>query len=157
SALDFQTQGDARTSSLEVSYLATDATGKVHLGRRHTANLAMKGAASSKAEQRVRLLSEFELPTGRYQLRVAAGYAASAGSVLYDLEVPDFTKGPLVMSGVSLTSRAAGAATTLKPHDPLADVLPGPFSALREFSSDDEIVLFAEVYDNRQAGRNAAT
>jgi VWFA-related protein len=156
SPLDFQKETDARTSSLEVSYVATDATGKIHPGRRHTANLAINGDASKGSEQNVRILSEFELPDGRYQLRVAAGSTAKAGSVLYDLEVPDFTKGPLAMSGVSLTSAAAGAVTTLKPNDPLADVLPAPFTSTREFSGDDEIVLFAEVYDNRQAGRNAA-
>jgi hypothetical protein len=157
SALDFETQTDARTGNLEVSYLATDATGTIHPGRRHSVNLSATGEASSQSvKQTVRLLSQLELPKGRYQLRIAAGNASSAGSVVYDLDVPDFTKGPLVMSGVSLTSTAAGAVTTLKLHDPLADVLPAPFTATREFSSDDEIVLFAEVYDNRQAGRNAA-
>ena len=166
SALGFQTQTDARTSDIEVSYVATDATGKIRPGRRHTANLAVKGGlpnsearlkpdpTSSAPRQHVRLLSQFELPDGRYQLRVAAGNAFNAGSVVYDLEVPDFTKGPLALSGVSLTSAAAGAVTTLKPHDPLADVLPAPLTATREFASDDQIVLFAEVYDNRQAGRN---
>jgi VWFA-related protein len=156
SALGGITRDTTRNSDIEISYLATDATGKVRPGRRHTASLAVKGDAPTKgARQHVRLLSQFELPDGRYQLRVAAGTAATAGSVVYDLEVPDYTKGPLVMSGVSLTSTAAAAVTTVKPQDPLADVLPAPPTASREFTSDEQLVLFAEVYDNRQPGRNA--
>ena len=156
SALGLQSQQDARTGDIEISYLAVDATDKIHPGRRHTATLAVKGKTTTgDPRQDVRLLSQFELPDGRYQLRVAAGTASTAGSVVYDLEVPDFTKSPLALSGVSLTSVAAAAVTTLKPHDPLADVLAGPPTASREFASNDQIVLFAEVYDNRQPGRNA--
>jgi hypothetical protein len=76
--------------------------------------------------------------------------------VVYDLDVPDFSKGALAISGVALTSRSAAAITTLRPRDPLADALPGPSTASRDFAQDDEIVLFAEVYDNRQPGRQDA-
>ena len=167
-ALGLTAGSTARTSNIEISYLATDATGKVRPGRRHTANLEVKGDVPDSqvrlkpdptglkpAPTSVRLLSQFELSVGRYQLRVAAGSATNAGSVIYDLEVPDFTKGPLALSGVSLTSAAAAAVTTLKPHDPLADALPAPPTATREFASTEKLVLFAEVYDNRQTGRNA--
>lgn len=54
------------------------------------------------------------------------------------------------MSGVSLTSTAASTITTLRPRDTLADALPGPPTARRDFARDDAIVLFAEVYDNRR-------
>ena len=145
----------ARAGDIEVSYIATDASGKVRPGRRHTAKLAVKGEPSNKAaRQHVRMLSQFELPDGRYQVRVSAGSASMAGSVIYDLDVPDFGKGPLALSGIALTTASAAAMTTLRPHDPLGDVLPAPPTASREFARGEQVVLFAEVYDNLAAGRN---
>ena len=78
----------------------------------------------------------------------AATRGGKSGSVLYDLEVPDYSKEKFVMSGVTLTSRAAAEAPTVKAKDPLADYLPGPPTAMREFASDDTIAIFAEFYEN---------
>jgi VWFA-related protein len=147
--LGFTTKDGVLTSALEVSYLATDAKGKVLPGRRHSATLTFKADAMEKAfAEGVRVLSEFELPDGRYQLRVAAGSPTNAGSVIYDLDVPDFGKGPLAMSGLALTSAAASKVTTIRPREALADALPAPPVALREFALGDTLMLFAEVYDN---------
>ena len=53
----------------------------------------------------IRMVLETALAPGRYQMRIAAGNReAKAGSVVYDLDVPDFTKDPLIMSGVSIGS-----------------------------------------------------
>ena len=72
-----------------------------------------------------------------------------AGSVTFDLEVPDFSKEPLSMSDIALTSAMSGVAPTVRPKDPLEKLLPGPLlSSYREFSPIDEIALFTEVYDN---------
>ncbi len=52
----------------------------------------------------MRVVSQVDLPPGRYQVRVAVGEEGGrGGSVLYDLEVPDFYRAPLTMSGVALT------------------------------------------------------
>src|SRR5262249_23499737 len=119
-------KGDTVSGNLELEYLATDDRGKVHPGRRHSATLSLKPEVLTKARsQAVRIVSAFELPHGRYQLRVAAGSALTAGSIVYDLDVPDFGKEPLTMSGVSLTSASASNVTTVRPLDPLGDVLPG--------------------------------
>ena len=94
--------------------------------------------------------SRLELPPGRYQLRVAANELSSkaVGTVLYDLEVPDFSKGPLQISGVALTSPAAAQLPTVKPDTELRQVMPASPAAARAFHSTDELALFAEVYDN---------
>jgi hypothetical protein len=117
--------------------------------------LAMKPDTFERMKTRgLRLLSQATLPPGRYQLRVAAvNRSGKAGSVLYDLEVPDFGKLPFSMSGVSLTASSAGEAPTIKPKDPLGDFLPGPPTAVREFDQGDLLVLFVEFYEN---SRNAA-
>ena len=82
-------------------------------GERQTATLTLKPDTYERAKARgFRVLSQANLPPGRYQMRVAAGNkAGKAGSVVYDLEVPDFNKEPLMMSGVRLDvrRRRAGA------------------------------------------------
>ena len=61
------------------------------------------------------------------------------------------------MSGVSLTSAAAADVTTLRPLDPLGDALPGPPTPLREFSRDDTLAVFVEVYNNTSRNGKTAT
>ncbi len=41
------------------------------------------------------------------------------------------------MSGVSLTSASVSATPTVRPNDPLANVLPGPPTTTREFERAD--------------------
>ena len=132
-SLNLSKKTGSLSGEVEVTYLATDSRGKVHPGRKHSATLTLRPEAVDRAfRDGVRVLSDFELPPGRYQLRIAAGGATSAGSVVYDLDVPDFGKGALTMSGVSLTSRSAAAVTTLKPRirSPTFSTGPQPLHAI---------------------------
>jgi hypothetical protein len=135
---------------VEMSLAATDAEGKVRGGNRANVRMAMKPDTFARAKARgVRVLSTIDLPPGRYQLRVAAGDATTrAGSVVEDIEVPDFTKLPLSMSGLALTSASAGRTTTVKSKDLLDQLLPGPITTEREFDRTDELALYAEFYEN---------
>jgi VWFA-related protein len=138
------------SETLELVNSATDAKGKVFGGERQLVNLNLKPDTLARAKSRgFRLVNQLSLPPGRYQLRIAAATGGGrTGSVLYDLEIPDFSKEKFAMSGVSLTSRAAAEAPTVRPKDPLADYLPGPLTTMREFTRDDTIALFAEFYEN---------
>ena len=151
---DFVEKGGTFTERLEMTFSALDVNGKAFPGDRHTVELAMKPDTLARVKAGgLRVLSQVNLPPGRYQLRVAAGNGAGkAGSVLYDLEVPDFYKAPLTMSGVALTSAAAAQVVTVKPKDPLGDVMPGPPTTAREFRRGDVLSLFTEFYEN---ARNA--
>ncbi len=153
--LDFVEGNGTFNEQVEIAYTAVNNQGKVFPGERQTATLTLKPDTYERAKARgFRVLSQASLPPGRYQVRVAAGNkTGKAGSVVYDLEVPDFTKEPLMMSGVAMTSAAAAQAPTIKPKDPLADFLPGPPTAMREFDRGDLLVLFAEFYEN---GRGSA-
>lgn len=135
---------------LEIVYSTVNSNNKVFPGDRHTATLTLKPDTYTRMKTHgLRVLSQALLPPGRYQIRVAAGdTSGTAGSVVYDLEVPDFSNAPLVMSGVSLTSASAGQTPTDKTKDPLGDFLPGPPTAKREFDKADLVVLFAEFYEN---------
>ncbi len=139
---------------LQVATTAIGAGGTMIPGDRYDAALTLKPDTYQRVSTAgFRVITSMELPPGRYQLRVAAGDAARAGSVIYDLDVPDFAKAPLSMSGVALTAQSAAAAYTQAVKNPLRDLLPGPITAAREFSSSETLALFAEVYESgrRQA------
>jgi len=149
-ALEFIEKDGTFTETLEFVNTATDSKGKVFPGDRQLINLSLRPDTLARAKNRgFRLVNQVSLPPGRYQLRVAAASRGGrTGSVLYDLEVPDFAKQKFTMSGVAVTSRAAAEAPTAKPKDPLADYLPGPPTAAREFTRDDTIAIFTEFYEN---------
>jgi VWFA-related protein len=137
-------------NDLEVGFTAVDTKGKMHPGDRNTVNLVLKPDTYQRVKARgFRVVSQIDLPPGRYQLRVAAAESGGkSGTVLYDLEVPDFYKAPLTMSGLAITSASAGQTPTARSKDPLRDFLPGPPTAAREFPRADELALFAEFYEN---------
>ena len=141
----------AANSAVELAVFAVDAKGKMKASSRETLSLNLKPETRTRVEQTgIRMLSRLNVPPGTYQLRVAAHDLAGGalGSVLYDLEVPDFEKGPLVMSGLVLTSAASSMAPTAKPDADLRQVLPGPPVAARSFPQNDQIAFFTDVYDN---------
>jgi hypothetical protein len=64
--------------------------------------------------------------------------SGAVGSVLYDLDVPDFSKDRLAMSGLVLTSAAASSGmTTARLDNELDMVLPGPPVGVRSFARSD--------------------
>src|SRR4029077_19195673 len=137
---------------LQLSYYAMDAKGKYQGGSTETVTLNLRPETKAIVEQTgLRALSRVELSPGRYQLRVAANEVSTkaVGTVLYDLDVPDFSKTPLSMSGLALTSPGASRLPTVRPDADLRQVMPAPPAAARVFPVDDEIALFAEVYDNQ--------
>ena len=151
SALPFVEKDGMFRNDLEVQVIASDQNGKLFPSDRNTVNLNMKPDTANRVKASgFRVIQSVDLPPGRYQLRVAMSESNTrkAGSVTYDLQVPDFTKEPLTMSGVAITSAMSGIAPTVRPKDPLEKLLPGPLSAYREFPQADELALFCEVYDN---------
>ncbi len=138
-------------NDLELVTTVADYGGKTFPGDRATLTLALK--ADSVPRLRAggfRILNEIDLPPGRYQLRTAAreGNTKRAGSVIFDVDVPDFTKDKLSISGIALTSATSSVVPTARPKDPLAKMLPGPLTTYRDFVVGDELALFVEIYDN---------
>jgi hypothetical protein len=99
-----------------------------------------------------RILNRMDLPPGRYQFRAATHDTGGAsGSVLYDLEVPDFHKAAFSMSGLVLASLSSAAMVTAKVDDQMRTLLPAPPVATRTFPQNDELALFTEIYDDGTA------
>lgn len=138
---------------LEVSFLAVDAKGKTFGFQNNSLTMNLKPETRARAEQTgFRMLNRIDLPPGRYQLRVAShDTGGKVGSVVYDLDVPDYSKMPFGMSGVVLTSLSAGSMITAKADDQMRTVLPAPPVAVRTFPQNDELAVFAEVYDDGTA------
>jgi hypothetical protein len=139
---------------IEVAVVAT-AAGVPNVQSLHNvAGLSLQKARYERAARGgLRIISELQLPYGRYQLRVSAGNTEGrAGSVIYDIEIPDFSKMPLTMSGVALTTGSeAPDGVTIRLAAPLARELPGSMIATREFSAAERVALFVEVYENRKS------
>ena len=139
---------------VEISYFAFDTAGKVKAGSTDSLTTNLRPETKTRVQQTgFRMLNRLQLPPGRYHLRAASNDAAGGrlGSVAYDLEVPDFSKQAFTMSGVLVTSMTGSAMVTPKNDDSLKDVMPAPPIASRVFPQNDEIALFAEVYDNQSS------
>ena len=140
----------AHRGTLEVLFAVTDAKKKRWPIWRHRWGLALKPETYARVnEGAMRVISQLKLPAGRYQVRASAGGAATAGSVVYDLEVPDFTR-DFSLSGVALTSSDTQRTFTFSPHAELDVALPGPPTTAREFARDDTLTVFLEAYEARR-------
>jgi VWFA-related protein len=137
---------------LALALRPTTADGRLLEGQRHEMALALKpGTFATSRTRGIRVLTEMALPPGRYQLRAAGGPTVGrAGSVTYELVIPNYSKDPLALSGIALTSSSAKDTVTIWPGSarPLEGRLPAPFTAAREFGPDETVTLYAEVYEN---------
>lgn len=136
---------------VEVVFMVSDSKKRRFPASRHRFGLALKPETYARVSKgAMRILSQLLLPEGHYQLRASAGAATVAGSVIYDLDVPDF-RNNFSLSGVALTSLQASQTFTFSPPPGRIDVaLPGPPTTAREFSRDDTLTMFAEAYENRK-------
>jgi hypothetical protein len=98
----------------------------------------------------VRLITQVELPPGRYQIRIGAheSTGGAVGTLPYDIEVPDYAKTPFSMSGLFITSSAAGNYATGSQETDWNGLLPAPPVANRVFGPGETLTWFTEVYDN---------
>ena len=109
--MTFSPKGDRFEDSVELAAVAVDSQGKTRGGER--LRLAMPLSAKMRAfveQAGVVFPMRLSLPPGRSKLRVAGrdGGSGRVGSVLYDLEVPDFSSQPLAVSGLVLSAEEAG-------------------------------------------------
>jgi VWFA-related protein len=147
-------RGGGFATKVDLAYAALDMSGNVKASGRKSLDLVIRQETrQSVSEHGLRLVTEFELAPGRYQLRLAAHEPMSgqSGSVFWDLEIPDFGTSPLAMSQL-LVSSAGAARTPTSPDAPgLKGLLPGPPTAIREFALEDTLAVYAEIYDNDTA------
>ncbi|HET9831567.1 MAG TPA: hypothetical protein VFP91_07655, partial [Vicinamibacterales bacterium] len=141
----------ASNGRVDLAFSAVDVRGRAKASTHDTLTLNLRPETKARVEQNgIRLLDRLNVPPGRYQLRVAAHdpNSGSVGSILYDLEVPDFNKDRLSISGLVLTSAASiTLIPTARPDTELRTALPGPPVAARTFAQNDQLAVFVDVYD----------
>lgn len=150
--LSFVERDGVHSEELELVILPVDASGKPLEGVRNVVPMRLQNQSVDLVRTNgFAMTQRLDLAPGQYQLHVAAraSNARATGAIRYDLDVPDFTKAPLSISGITLTSVAAARVPTPKPEQAFADVVPDVPSTRREFSTDDTLTLFWDVYDTR--------
>lgn len=145
----FAKEGELFTAKLEAAVVAIDHQGTFFDGDRYSVTLRLRPDTYDAIRANgVRLLFRLNLPEGRYQLRAAAHALGSgaAGSVHYDVDVPDFDGKPLSMSGIVLTSTSAASMPTARTDPALEALLRHPPAGLREFAATETLDVASALY-----------
>jgi hypothetical protein len=144
---------------IEVAYQAMTTEGKITPGQFHVLRLDFTPESRAAIEQTgVRVIDRLELPKGRYQVRFAVHQPnGKTGSVVADVEIPDYAKEPLLLSGVVLASARTAPERTLLGDASLKMLLGSDPTARRRFSRDDTVTAFAEVYADARTATEAVT
>jgi len=153
-ALKFKQDGALFANDVELAILAMDESGKIRDGAKDVAQLRLRPETHALVlKNGIRLTRRLELAPGTYQLRVGARETNGGlvGSVMYDLDVPDFSKADLSMGGLLLTSASSSNIPTANPDRDFKEILPASPTAMREFPSGDQLTLAVDVYDNKVA------
>ena len=140
----------AAGENMEIAFQATTTEGKISPGKFHVVRLDFTPSSRSAIEQTgVRFLDRLELPPGRHQVRFAVHQPnGKTGSVVADVEVPNFSRNELTMSGIVLTSEGTSAQRTLLSDGRLHAILGGEPTVRRRFSRSDTITAYAEIYQD---------
>ena len=133
---------------VDVRLVATDVSAKVLPQSRQVGTITIPASSRAAVERDgLHVLTKTDLQPGRYQLRVAVGSQQRGGSVLLDLDVPDFSKKELTVSGLVFRNREDPDGVFLPPGDPLEQFgRRGPTTA-RVFRNADMVTVYAEAYE----------
>jgi hypothetical protein len=131
--------------------IAADENG--HIKASHNGGLSMRLTPETRAAvdtYGLRVLNRLELKPGHYVMRVAGtdNAVSAKGSVHYTLDVPDFSKGALTMSGLVLSSTAEQKRPTSGSDSSWMQRFGAPPTATRAFAASEELSVFDEIYRN---------
>jgi VWFA-related protein len=95
------------------------------------------------------VLSRLTLEPGRYEIRVAVDAGPNAEASVYSfVDVPDFRKGAVALSGLVLSRVPEGLAAPRDAFDALLPVVP---TASRRFAQTDQVGALVRVYQARDS------
>lgn len=132
--------GAIRDLDLEVS--AFDPEGRPRGTRTYEVRVPLDDAGDRTLAE---VVSRVDLKPGAYELRLALVDAptGTSGSVYADVEVPDFAKAPVSLSGVLVTSRPSPPSA---PREALSSLVPIQPTARRSFTTADQVSAFVRIY-----------
>jgi hypothetical protein len=141
--------------TVELAAVALDGRGRAQGGTRQTVTMPLSQRSVAAVERTgVVFQLRLDLAPGPYQLRIAARDSGTGvvGSVHYDLDVPDFAKLPLSLSGLVLSAELAGQIPSPQPDAELDRWLPATPVTQRGFAAADTLTAIAAVYAAGAAG-----
>jgi len=89
------------------------------------------------------IVSRMAARSGRYQVRVGGEVDGQAGSVFVDVDVPDYSREPMTLSGLVL---GADPHPSVVAAPDVAGLIPVQPTTLREFRAPARVVAFMRVY-----------
>jgi hypothetical protein len=133
---------------LELLYQGLTPDGRLSEGVRRIFTLSLDAATRDTVQRSgLRALGRLELPPGRHQIRIVAHQpGGETGSVLADVEVPDYSKERVALSGVVFASAGLSVDRILAGDDVLRSMLSSDPTTSRRFSTSDTVTAFVEVY-----------
>jgi len=139
--------GAGKTATVKVLTAAFGWDGKSADSVDQTVGVTWRPDASGTS--RFEIVSRLTLKPGRYEVRVALDAAPNQrGSVYTHVDVPDFAKQPLSLSGLLL---AVSPSVSSAGRESLTNLVPVVPTAQREFARTDRATAFLQVYQD--AGR----
>jgi len=144
----------AGTTKRRVSVIATAFDDGWRSKGAQTQTIELTLAPESTSDLRYEVISRLPLKAGRYEIRFAAEAGGRAGSVFVDLDVPNFAKTPLSMSGLVLER---SPRTKVAPANALANLIPIVPTADRAFARADRVVAFVRLYQGGKGALKPAT
>jgi VWFA-related protein len=135
---------ERQTRTIDLLTSAYTREGKFVASRKQTAQLTLRPSAA-ESDAKFEIISRLDLKPGRYDIRYAVHDSTldRSGSIYADVDVPDFSKERLALSGAivsvapGLVTAGGNLATPLVPHSPTTQ---------RSFASSDDVVVFVRAY-----------
>lgn len=136
----------AATDTLTITRNVYDADGRAGPPARAVESVRLEPGGGDETRHDVFQL--LALPAGRYQLRyqVQSTLLGTGGTVFADLDVPDFSRATLALSGLSLAVAGEAGVTRTGTLEPLLPAVP---TSRRDFAVGEAIHGFVRAY---QAG-----
>jgi VWFA-related protein len=145
---------DRLETTLEVGVVAIEAGTGAQSGSSSLVGVIVEGPTLAMLRGGdYRVVTRLPLAPGRYQLRVGVRDRRTdrLGVATIDLVVPDFRERKPMLSGLMLTSKVASAAPTASDAE-TARLLPVLPSAVRRFTTADELLVGIEAYGAERGG-----
>ena len=138
-------------NKIELSFYGLDERGKALSAAWSELELNLRPETRDRVTAHgVRANPRINLPAGRYQIRIGARetVGGQTGSVFYDIDVPDFRKEKLMLSGLLMTTPSVQQTPSIQPDPVVSKLLPAPATSRRDFPQSDVLALYTEIYDN---------
>lgn len=145
---------NVRTDVLQVEVGTQTADGSDDHGGRETVRWTPR--ATPTGDREATLFARVDLPPGYHELRAAVESAAlkRTGSVLADVDIPDFDKAPLSLSGIAIHTSAAEVTVGTEAFRGWLAEVP---TTRREFTGAERVSASFLVYQGGSAAPAAVT